>query len=192
MTAAQSTSSVDPPAARTSARRSASSSARATTSSVSSVPARSRRRRASAGLAPPVLTAIDSGPLRAIGREDERAVGRLVGGVDPQPGGRGVGGDVGVDLRSAGGGDDEADAVEIVGSYGRRRSSATASRSSSSDVVGRDDADQRARGGQPGDLAGGDRTGADDEHRHAGHVQGNRIVERRPRETSGTPTKLMN
>ena len=138
-----------------------------------------------------MLTAIVERAVAGDRREDERAVGRLVGGVDPDPGGRGVGGDRGVDGGVAGGRDDEAHAVEVGGlvrplaQLGDRRPGPARRRH-----VGRDDAHRARRRGQTGDLAGGDRPGADDEHRDVLEVEEHGVT--------GTPhransrTKLMN
>ena len=115
ISADQSTSSVDPPSARTAARRAARSPARATTSSVSRAPAWSRSRRASAGLAPPVLTAIDSGPLRAIaGRMNEQSAGWSAA-LTQMPAAVASAATAASTAGVAGGGDDEAHAVEVAG-----------------------------------------------------------------------------
>ena len=177
MSADQSTSSVDPPAARTSARRAARSAARATTSSVSSAPARSRRRRASAGLAPSVLTAIDSGPLRAMaGRMNVQSAGWSAA-LTQIPAAVASAATRGVDGGVAGGRDDEADAVE-VGRLVRATSQLGDGGAVElvADVRGHD-AHHGAGRGEPGDLAGGDRAGADDEHGDAGQVQGDGVAE---------------
>ena len=73
----QSCSSVDPPPALIAVRSASSRPANSTMSSVSRSAARSRRRPARAGLDPSVVTAIVSGPLRAIaGRMNVQLSGR--------------------------------------------------------------------------------------------------------------------
>ena len=55
-------------------------------------------------------------PWRAIGGKDEVTIGGLIGGVDPDAPGAGVGGDGGIDRLDPGGGDDEPHPVEVAGS----------------------------------------------------------------------------
>ena len=133
-------------------------------------PATSRRRRASAGLAPSVLTATGERAVAGDGRQDERAVDGLIGGVDPDAAAA-VASRATASSTSATPGrrHHEADAVEVavgVGALGdevgpgRRRG-----RPASPATPRRHDAHLGAGRVQPGDLAGGDRSGADDQHR---------------------------
>ena len=129
---------------------------------------------------PPVDTAIDTLLMTGLNDagKDERAVGRLVGGVDPQPRRGGVGGDVGIDLRPPRRRDDETDTLEIIWAIRPGSELGDGGAIELSGHLWRHDTHHCPGGGQPGDLAGGDRTGADDEDGHAGHVQGDRVVER--------------
>ena len=120
-------------------------------------------------------------PLRN-GGEDERAVVGAVSALTQKTGGGRCGGDLVVGI-GAGGGDDEAHPVEVAGGEAtagegidvpgvdlrrhRRRD------------VGSDDPHERPGAGQTGDLAGGYRSGPDDEDGHAGEVEGDRVGEPR-------------
>ena len=174
----QSTSSVEPPARRTSARRAGELLGEGDDvvgeqgAGVVAEPAGESR----AGAA-----GADGDRQRAAAgdrREDERAVGRLVGGVDPDARRRGVGGNGGVDGGIARRRDDEAHVVEIAGlvgplvQLGDRRAVEHVRH-----AVGHDP-DRGPGGGEAVDLAGSDRAGTDDQHRHVAQVEPDGVLER--------------
>ena len=106
------------------------------------------------------------------GGEDEGAVGRLVGGVDPETCGHGVGSNRRVDAAVAGRCDDEAHTVEVAALGTRARGSPPPRPGRGTpETSDADQPDHGAGGGEAVDLAGGDRTGADDEHGHIGQVE---------------------
>ena len=125
--------------------------------------------------------------------QDERAVGGLIGGVHPDPGRGGIGGDGGVHVGVAGGGDDEAHAVEIARLVGTLVEFGDEIAVEVGPDVRADHPHGSTCRGEAGDLAGGDRSGPDHEDRDPLEGEEHGIAERHGHisHDESFPTKLI-
>ena len=136
-----------------------------------------RRCEASAGLAP---AGADRNGHRAIARhrrQDERAVGRVVGRVHPDASRTGVGGHGGVDRRVIGRGDDQTNPIEIAGFVGAI-DDPDRQRADRIDSIGGHHRDRGTGLDQAFDLADGHPSPSDHEDRHTGQIKHDGVVER--------------